>query len=293
MTRARRSLLLAAALALGPTGCGGEQDATCGACQAPAVAGAVAENSLKETSGLATSVAHDGVFYGHNDAGDSSRFFAFARDGADLGTYKLADAQNVDWEDMSQGPCDTGSCIFLGDIGDNVGDRLAYTLYRIPEPTTIGPGEQSLTADRIVFTYPDGPHDAETLLVHPVTGVVTIVTKEGGAAKIFELAPPLTTDRTFVAVDAGRVEPSDGGKFTGGAIRPDGGAIVMRTTRGLFHYAMDPDQSAAEALAGAPCALTTPDEVNGEAVTWLPAGDGILTIGDGENPAIHTLACGL
>lgn len=284
-------LLLAAALAgaHGPAGCGADGD--CGACRAPEASGALADPDLKETSGLATSAVHDGVFYAHNDAGDSSRFFALSRDGADLGSFKVMGAQNVDWEDMSEGPCDAGRCVYLGDIGDNNQDRLAYTLYRVAEPTTVGPGEQSLPGDRIVFTYPDGSHDAETLLVHPVTGVVTLVTKSGGAAQIFELAPPLTTDKTHMARAAGEVEPPDGGKFTGGAIHPDGTAIVLRTTKGLVRYPMTPDQSAAEALAGAPCTLPAAAETNGEAVTWLPSGAGIVTIGEGANAQLHVSAC--
>lgn len=284
-------LLLAAALvgAHGPAGCHGDDG--CGACEAPKATGTLADSELKETSGIATSATHDGVFYAHNDAGDTSRFFAFSRDGADLGIYKVKGADNVDWEDMAQGPCDAGSCVYLGDIGDNTGVRIAYTLYRVPEPTTIGPGEQSLPGDRIVFTYPNGANDAETLLVHPTSGVVTIITKTSGAATIFELVPPLTTGLTAMAREAGEVEPPDGGKFTGGAIHPDGTAIVLRTTKGLLRYPMTPDQSAADALAGAPCSLPAVAETNGEAVTWLQGGAGIMTIGEGAGAQIHVAAC--
>lgn len=283
-------LFLAAALAgaSGPAGCG---DAACRSCGGPSVAGALKNPDLTETSGLATSAAHDGVFYAHNDRGDASRFFAFSRDGADLGTYNVKDAQNEDWEDMSQGPCDAGSCIYIGDIGDNTGERIYYTVYRIPEPATIGPGEHTVAADRIAFTYPDMVNDSETLLVHPLTGVVTIVTKTDGPAKIFELAPPLTTDRTHMAVRAGEVEAPGGGKFTGGAIDPDGTAIVLRTTQGLVRYSMTPDQSAAEALAGTPCPLRSALETDGESVTWLPSGAGFMTIGEGAGAEIHVSSC--
>ncbi len=284
-------LFLAAALAgaHGPAGCNGDDG--CGSCEAPTAAGALANPDLKETSGIATSATHDGVFYAHNDAGDSARFFGFSRDGADLGTYKVKGADNVDWEDMAQGPCDAGSCVYLGDIGDNTGVRIAYTLYRVPEPTTVGPGEQSLPGDRIVFTYPNGANDAETLLVHPTTGVVTIITKSSGAATIFELVPPLTIDKTHMAREAGEVEPPGGGKFTGGAIHPDGTAVVLRTTKGLLYYAMSPDQSAVAALAGAPCTLPAVAETNGEAVTWLQGGAGIMTIGEGAGAQIHVATC--
>lgn len=43
----------------------------------------------------------------------------------------------------------------------------------------------------------------------------------------------------------------------------------MRTTRNLSYYPMQPEQTAAEALAGEPCELRVDDEMNGEAVACL------------------------
>lgn len=269
--------------------CGGAE--TCPECGKPARQGTLIQSDLAETSGLVASSRLPDVLYAHNDSGDSSRFFAISPAGADLGVFKVTGAQNIDWEDMDRGPCPAGACLYIGDIGDNDGERLAYTLYRMVEPTAISPGEQSIAADRLVFTYPDGSHDAETLLVHPVTGEVTIVTKiETSAAQIFVLPRELTTGTTLMATRVGEVEPPKGDRrFTGGSIHPEGTAILMRTGSGLFSYPMQPEQTAAEALASEPCSLPVADEIHGEAVAWL--GDDIVTVGEGVHVAISVSSC--
>ena len=271
--------------------CGGAD--TCPDCGEPASQGALANAKLDETSGIAASSRLPDVFYAHNDSGDSSRFFAVSRTGADLGVFKVMGAQNVDWEDMDRGPCPAGSCLYIADTGDNERARLAYTLYRMVEPTAIAPGEQSIAADRLVFTYPDGSHDAEVLLVHPVTGEVTIVTKvEDGPAPIFALPPTLTTGKTLMATRVGEVQPPKGdNRFTGGSIHPEATAILMRTHSSLFAYPMQPEQSVAEALAGDPCKLHVADEQLGEAVTWLPDGAGFVTVGEGAGATISVSSC--
>lgn len=280
--------LLAATLSVT---CGGAE--TCPKCGEPMRQGTLANPELVETSGIVASSLLPDVLFAHNDSGDSSRFFAVSHTGADLGTFKVTGAQNIDWEDMDRGPCPAGSCLYIGDIGDNALERLAYTLYRIREPTTLAAGEQSIAADRVVFTYSDGAHDAEVLLVHPVTGEVTIVTKvEDGPAQIFALPRTLTTGKTLMATQVGAVQPPNGdNRFTGGSIHPDGTAILMRSHSSLFYYPMQPEQTAAAALAGEPCQLPVADEMLGEAVTWLATGDGYATLGEGVGAAISVSSC--
>lgn len=264
----------------------------CPSCGGPMRQGALANPELLETSGIASSRMAD-VLFAHNDSGDRSRFFAVSLTGADLGVFEVTGAQNVDWEDMDRGPCPAGSCLYIGDIGDNDGSRLAYTVYRMTEPTAVMAGEQDIAAERLEFTYPDGAHDAEVLLVHPVTGEVTIVTKvEDGPAQVFVLPGELTTGKTLMATRVGEVRPPGGdSRFTGGSIHPDGAAILMRTRKSLFYYPMQPEQRAAEALAGEPCELPVADEMLGEAVTWLPGGAEFVTVGEGASAAISLSSC--
>ncbi|MBA3547751.1 MAG: hypothetical protein H0T76_14805 [Nannocystis sp.] len=274
-------------------GCSDPDSAECSQCGAPAGQGAIVQPKLVETSGLAASSTLPGVFYAHNDSGNSARFYAVSRTGEDLGIFDVDNAMNEDWEDMDSGPCPAGNCLYIGDIGDNERERLAYTLYRMVEPTVIQPGEQAISAERLVFTYPDGAHNAEVLLVHPITGEVTIVTKVGkGPAQVFALPLPLVTGKTLMARQVGEARPPKGAnEFTGGSIHPEGTALLMRTNSSLYYYPMQPEQTAAEALAGEPCALPVADEKNGEAVAWLAGGAEIITLGEGEGAQIHVSSC--
>ena len=85
----------------------------CSAYTAPSVSGNVANALVTELSGIAASRAHPGVFYAHNDSGDSARFFAFDASGNTIGEFVLQGITAVDWEDMALGPCPAGSCLFL------------------------------------------------------------------------------------------------------------------------------------------------------------------------------------
>ena len=61
-------------------------------------------------------------------------------------------------------------------------------VYRVPEP---GPGSApTAPAARLTLRYPDGPHDAEALLVDPRGGTLAIVTKGLAGARAYTLAAP-------------------------------------------------------------------------------------------------------
>lgn len=293
---ARRALsnalgsLALGSLALVAPGCA---DDVCPACGDPERRGTVENVELDELSGLAASIRHADVLYGHNDSSDSSRIFALSTTGTHLATYELENAGNDDWEDIAHSPCASGDCLWVADIGDNTGTRTEYAIYLMEEPATIEPGVHVVPSDRATFTYPDGSHDAEVLLVHPLTGAVTIVTKqEEGPASIYEL-PTLVPDATLEATKVGEVEPPKGSsKFSGGAVHPEATGVLLRTNTRLFYWPMRPEQTVAEALAGEGCKLPLADEAQGEAIAWLGAGEGIMTIGEGVNPPINVSECG-
>lgn len=265
----------------------------CPTCDDPERKGQVANAELTEVSGVTASGRFDDVFYAHNDSSDRARFFALATDGSDLASFEVDGADNDDWEDIARARCASGDCLYLADIGDNELLRTNYAVYLVDEPATIEPGVHTLSSQSLSFSYPDGPHDAEVLLVHPLTGVVTIVTKvEDGPAGIYELGQ-LTPDVELVALKRGELTPPKGSsKFTGGAIHPEATGVLLRTKTRLFYWPMDPKQTAAEALRNEACRLELADEVQGEAVAWQRSGDGIVTIGEGLNAAVNVSRCG-
>src|SRR5262249_7387635 len=103
----------------------------------PAVeAGTVDSDAIFEASGLVASRAHSGVWWVHNDSGDSARVFAISSEGALLGTFQLAGASAQDWEDIALGPGPKSGVdyLYLGDIGDNGEARENIVVWRLEEP---------------------------------------------------------------------------------------------------------------------------------------------------------------
>jgi hypothetical protein len=248
-----------------------------------------ADAVVNEASGLMASDVHDDVFYVHNDSGDSARFFALSQSGTLLATFGVSGASAVDWEDASLGPCPAGSCVYLGDIGDNPETRTSYALYRVPEPATLA--DATLTAEAFPFVYPDGSHNAETLLVHPVTGRVWVVTKASGSALIYRFPATLTPGQTHTLEAMGSIFSPDGSLVTGGDVHPAGAGVLLRTYLGVYFYSAASDDLAA-ALGGSACTMPSAFEMQGETVAWRRDGSGYLTLSEGVGASMNAVSCG-
>ena len=134
-----------------------------------------ADAQIDESSGLGTSSYGDGIVYTHNDSGDTARFFAVNSSGATVAIYTLKGATAHDWEDMETGTDASGKpVLYFGDIGDNSAKRTEIDVYQVPEPR--GPSA-NVPWIRYRFAYPDGPHNAETLMVDPHTHRIFIASK--------------------------------------------------------------------------------------------------------------------
>ena len=66
---------------------------------------------------------------------------------------QLTGASVEDWEATAVGPWGTGSCLYIGDIGENNADRQRITIYSLREPeTTTG---MTTVSDVFHATYDD------------------------------------------------------------------------------------------------------------------------------------------
>lgn len=149
--------------------------------------------ALREASGLAASRRVPGRLWSHNDSGEPV-LVALDVNGSVTGRLRLSDARVEDWEAVAAGPCPAGSCLYVADIGDNNAARRRITIYRVEEPAE----SEASVAVKDVFhaTYPDGAHDAETLLVTP-DGNLFIVTKgETGPIGLYKFPKPLRAGAT-------------------------------------------------------------------------------------------------
>jgi hypothetical protein len=242
---------------------------------------------LPELSGLAASKRHPGILYAHNDSGDTARFFAINSTAELQAEIDLASTVATDWEDIDVGPCPSGSCVYLGDIGDNNLKRSEYVIYRVVEPETLPTDGSSLVSahERFPFVYPDGPHNAETLLVHPVTGRVFVATKISGVpSTVYEMPLPLKPDEIVTMVKVSEVSlPALAGVVTGGSFHPCSDRLLLRTYFGLYEMFANGATSPESLFLADPLQVPAATEVQGEAVTYAFDGLGYYTAS--ETPA--------
>jgi hypothetical protein len=238
------------------------------------------------------------VLFSHNDSGTSSDVYAFSLDGSLIATLNLAGALSEDWEDIGVGPGPEAgkSYLYVADIGDN--DRIRTTsivVQRALEPE-LGASDRarrlSLPFQSLYFSYPDEPHNAETLLVDPLSGDLYIATKGDaeGSRVYLARAPHSTTAITpleYVTTLAFGTTPLTGSPLaTGGSVAPDGSALLIRTYDGVFLWPRAPGTSLGDALLGEPCPLPVAKEGQGEGVTFGADAWSYFTIGEGDSPTL-------
>jgi hypothetical protein len=194
--------------------------------------------AVPEASGIAVSRRTPGRFWSHNDSGQPV-LFAFDADGTAVRRVTVTGAAVDDWEAVATAPCPSGSCVYLGDIGDNDARRDHIVVYRIPEPDR----NADATARAEVFRakYPDGPRDAEALLVSS-DGRMYVVTK-GSAGPVALYAFPRDLKAGSTPVQLQRIGDARPGRrvrnddqITDGSISSDGAETVLRTHDTLFFF---------------------------------------------------------
>ena len=196
----------------------------------------ISSKEINESSGLAVSKCQSDVFWTHNDSGDGPFLYAFDSNGESLGKFRIPNVRNVDWEDISAIKNQAGECLlYIGEFGDNERKRDVHEIYRVPEPgilSKVGTGEPvSLQpVDVMQFRYPAGRHDAEALLVHPLTNAIFVVTKEfNGPAKVYQLDATFGSGQvqTAAAIAELSLPASPEGFVTGGDISADGKRVAL------------------------------------------------------------------
>ncbi|MBT2451095.1 WD40 repeat domain-containing protein [Streptomyces sp. ISL-43] len=181
----------------------------------------ISDPRIKESSGLAASRIHPGVYWTHNDSDDGP--YVYAVDSATGKTVARITLTGIgkprDVEAISLGP---DGQLYVGDIGDNLGGSWNHVwIYRFPEPKTLG--DLTLKAEQFTVKYADGPRNAEALMVHPVTGRVYIASKDERAGGLYEGPATLSASGTNTFRRIGDVP-----WVTDGAFSPDGGRLALR-----------------------------------------------------------------
>lgn len=229
----------------------------------------LADKRVKESSGIARSGRDPSIFWTLNDSGGEPCVFAIDRSGATRAKVRLPDAVNFDWEDLALGTDDTGrAALFIGDIGDNFTARPSIQVYQIPEPDVSAVGQpvgETVSDPPILWraNYPDGKFNAESLLFHPQTRRLYILTKsDDGLSALYAFPQPLQrdvsmplekiTDLNFPKLVRVGKRPQDNCMTTSGGFSPDGSRLVVSTYSSLYEWKLPPGQPLATALQQPP-----------------------------------------
>jgi hypothetical protein len=266
------------------------------------IVGRVVSLSLLEASGLAASRHNAGVLWTHNDSGNEARLFALALDGRQLGAYRLVGAACVDWEDVAvgPGPVEGASYLYVADVGTNVTPRDVVVVDRVLEPA-VKPDQASVQADlaeseTFQLSYPDAqPHDAEALMVDPLTGDLYIVEKTFDARpNVYRARAPLWAGRMrlehIMTLELEKNAGRGGGLVTAGDISAAGDAIVIKTYINGYLWLRPPGTSVVEALRKPPCRVPLAKEPQGEAIAFSADGNGYFTLSEGLEQPIYFFA---
>ncbi|MGV9575680.1 WD40 repeat domain-containing protein [Streptomyces sp. NPDC003509] len=228
---------------------------------------------ITESSGLAASRIHPGVYWTHNDSDDGPYVFAVdSRTGKTVATITMQGVgEPRDVEAISLGP---DGNLYVGDIGDNLDGSWDHVwIYRFPEPKRLA--DATVRATQFDVTYADGARNAEALMVHPVTGRVYIASKNEDGGGLYEGPQKLTTGGNNVFRRVGEVP-----WVTDGAFSPDGRNLVLRSYFSARGYAFE------NGRLGEDRAVSVPLQGQSESVTYTADGSAMMFGSEGERSEV-------
>jgi len=212
--------------------CDGE-DPLCESTTVPPRQGSLG-GDLNEASGLVASLQYPGVYWVHNDSGDSARIFAVYDDGSVIREVRVDGVSARDWEDIAIDP-ETNE-LWIADFGNNCNCRTDLRLYRVAEPDPFGSGS-SAQVMKYDFQYPDGSHNAESLFVW--NGMPYVLIKQ--SASYLYSFPELDSSKKVTLVRGSRFD-NNGIIPTGADISYDGKRLVIVNhglTGGGHHWILE------------------------------------------------------
>ncbi|HTN19498.1 MAG TPA: hypothetical protein VL125_03440 [Pelobium sp.] len=245
-------------------------------------------SEIDECSGLVVSSKSDHLMWAHNDSGDIARFFLIDDKGNTLATYNY-NKEVVDCEDIALQYQPNGkSKLFIGDIGDNYAKRDYISIYVFNEPSVNLVSKfpfkiKALT--ELKFKYPDGPRDAECLLVDSRDQKIYIVSKRENKVGVY--SAPLDSKpgkiitlkkETTLFFDA----PIGSKWVVAGDISRDGKEVVIKTYVNIYYWDRHENETLSQCLKQPYIGLPYKPEVQGEAIGLTRSGRYYYTIPEGK-----------
>lgn len=265
----------------------------------PTVVGNLKSDEITESSGLVASKCQTDVIWTHNDSGDGPYIFAINEKGEELGTWKVAGATNRDWEDISERREPDGKCyLYIGEIGNNKLEREELAVYKVLEPTVNGQTKNSTrnepleteSAMVLRFKYPDSRQNAETLMVHPITGEIYVLSKsKNEPSGVYRLKPEFGESVQIASLISKVTVPAvPNGLLTGGDISGDGRHVALCDYFYGYEITLpDSAKSFDEIWTQKPIRLDIGKRNVGEAIAYSQDGNSVLSTSEDRNAPIY------
>lgn len=237
---------------------------------------------IDEASGLASSATMGGYLWTLQDSGRPNSLYLISADGKAIKEFNIPGATNHDWEDLASGPgpVEGVNYLYIGETGNNNPPMTSTNIiYRIPEIGNIGEAFKQNNLEKITYSYPDGPRDAETVLLDPLTKDIFIVSKELDKAGLYRLPYPQSTSAVITAEKVGNI-PSV--VFTtGGSVSVNGGEILIRTYISASYWKRKTGETIGQTLLRSPTKqLFIAAEPQGESICFDREAKGFYTLGE-------------
>lgn len=263
------------------------------------ITGRLQDKHMDEISGIAASGVHEGIYYVHNDSGDTSRFFAITPQGRIKSViYFKGDPKEkqgvLDCEDIAvgPGPVNGKSYVYMGDIGDNRSVRKYITVYRMEEEKSWIGTDSILKVNPVPvhFKYPDGPHDAETLMIDPVEKLIYIVTKRTDSVAVYTSPLSFKANDTLTLTKRCKIYFNGFKPFkwiTAGDISKDGQQVLLKDYVKVYYWKREDKEPIWKTMQRKPAELPYQQEKQGEAIGFTPDGKGYYTTSEGVFAPIY------
>lgn len=236
-----------------------------------------------EASGITDSKANPGALWVQQDGGNPAELILLSHTAQLLKKIPFKGITNRDWEDitLAAGPDAGRNYLYLAETGDNTAVYGTYVIYRMEEP--LATTDTVRQVDAISFQYPDGPHDAEAILVEPGTLHIYIITKRDAKSRIYKLSYPYSTTAVNSVTAAGDLPYNF---VVSAAITPDGKGVAVKDYQNIYYYMRNAGESLQAVLARTYTRLSYTMEQQGEAICFSNDGKSYFTLSEKLNAPV-------
>jgi hypothetical protein len=258
--------------------------------QKPEILGIVKSDKLAEASGLASSSTLPGYYWTHNDSGNKPEVYLLNSEGKLVSTIRLKGMFNRDWEDIAEGvgPDLNKQYVYVGDIGNNLKLGVDIMVYRFEAPTKVPAEKSNVKPDFVYLRYPDGPRDAESLMVDPISRHLYVISKREKQVGLYKV--PHFDFKGGETAKMEKVLTLPYTWITAGDISKDGHHIIIKNDTKIFYWHRKNNESVEEAMGKPATVLPYVPEKQGEGLTFKVDNSGYLTISEGKKPALYFYA---